>query len=91
MPDEPVVDRAGGQRGGDRRAVGSSGTITEQRMVVPSSTAAARRAGEGFPRRDTLAQIELARRVVQVVDAPQSDEATRFFGLTGMQARIQKR
>ncbi len=44
-----------------------------------------------FPRPDTLAHIELARRVVKVVDEAQSDETTRFFGLIGMQARIQKR
>lgn len=44
-----------------------------------------------FPRRDTLAHIGLAEHVVSVVDSAQSDEARLFFGLIGMQARVQAR
>jgi len=44
-----------------------------------------------FTRRDTRAHIALARDVVAVTDAAQSDAALRFFGLIGMRAKIQAR
>lgn len=44
-----------------------------------------------FPRRDTRAHIALAYRIVEVVNRAESDETQLFFGLIGMQARIQTR
>jgi hypothetical protein len=44
-----------------------------------------------FPRRDALTHIALAQRVVTVAYGAQSDEALLFFGLIGMQARVQAR
>lgn len=44
-----------------------------------------------FTRPDTLGHIELARQVVATIAAAQSDEVRRFFGLIGMQAKIQAR
>ncbi len=44
-----------------------------------------------FPRRDTRAQIALAQRVVAIVVSARSDEALLFFGLIGMQAKVQSR
>lgn len=44
-----------------------------------------------FTRPDTRGHITLARRVVAVVEAAQSDETGRFFGLVAMQAQIRGR
>ena len=44
-----------------------------------------------FTRADTLTQIALARRVVDVVQGTQTDAAKRFFGLIAMQAKVKSR
>lgn len=44
-----------------------------------------------FTRPDALARIALARRVAGVVGSVDSVDATRFFGLIAMQARVQAR
>ncbi|MDQ3632321.1 MAG: hypothetical protein M3417_13840 [Actinomycetota bacterium] len=40
---------------------------------------------------DTNEHTRLARQVVEVVESAESDAAKRFFGLVGMQARVQQR
>lgn len=44
-----------------------------------------------FTRPDTRGHIALARQVVAVVEQTQSDAMKRFFGLVGMQSKIQAR
>lgn len=44
-----------------------------------------------FPRSDTRATIALARQVVSLVGAADSDEARIFFGLIAMQAQVRAR
>jgi hypothetical protein len=44
-----------------------------------------------FSRPDTLGHVALARQVVAVIESTSSDEASRFFGLVAMQAKIQQR